>query len=186
MIAISMFRPECHWSMRWMQTATGRIGSRHAGHRAALERGAAGFDPSAFSDFGDILGDLFGFGDLFGGGGGNALGCLLPLVASRFGIGGVRLDHPQVGRSLEVDGGRAVGGAKLLEDVLEVGLHGVGGDVEALGDIGDIAGLDGVDVTRSRSGGERPGARSRAPPERPRAWWCWWRTSPSGARSSAV
>src|SRR3954449_8800748 len=25
----------------------------------------------------------------FGGGGGNALGCLLPLIASRFGIGGV-------------------------------------------------------------------------------------------------
>ena len=28
--------------------------------------GAAGFDPSQFADFGDILGDLFGFGDLFG------------------------------------------------------------------------------------------------------------------------
>jgi molecular chaperone DnaJ len=27
-----------------------------------------GFDPSTFNDFGDILGDLFGFGDLFGGG----------------------------------------------------------------------------------------------------------------------
>lgn len=31
--------------------------------------GAGGFDPSTFADFGDILGDLFGFGDLFGGGG---------------------------------------------------------------------------------------------------------------------
>src|SRR5205814_1418471 len=30
-------------------------------------QGAGGFDPSAFQDFGDILGDLFGFGDLFGG-----------------------------------------------------------------------------------------------------------------------
>jgi molecular chaperone DnaJ len=30
--------------------------------------GAAGFDPAAFSEFSDILGDLFGFGDLFGGG----------------------------------------------------------------------------------------------------------------------
>src|SRR5712664_1723090 len=30
--------------------------------------GMGGFDPSQFSDFGDILGDLFGFGDLFGGG----------------------------------------------------------------------------------------------------------------------
>ena len=28
--------------------------------------GAAGFDPSQFADFGDILGDLFGFGDFFG------------------------------------------------------------------------------------------------------------------------
>src|SRR3954470_17413721 len=27
--------------------------------------GAQGFDPNAFTDFGDILGDLFGFGDLF-------------------------------------------------------------------------------------------------------------------------
>lgn len=29
--------------------------------------GPAGFDPSAFADFSDILGDFFGFGDLFGG-----------------------------------------------------------------------------------------------------------------------
>lgn len=29
--------------------------------------GPAGFDESAFSDFGDILGDLFGLGDMFGG-----------------------------------------------------------------------------------------------------------------------
>jgi molecular chaperone DnaJ len=28
--------------------------------------GASGFDPTIFSDFGDILGDLFGFGDAFG------------------------------------------------------------------------------------------------------------------------
>ncbi|MGH9456930.1 MAG: molecular chaperone DnaJ [Thermoanaerobaculia bacterium] len=37
------------------------------GH-AAMGGGAAGFDPSQFTDFADILGDLFGFGDLFGGG----------------------------------------------------------------------------------------------------------------------
>jgi molecular chaperone DnaJ len=30
--------------------------------------GMGGFDPNQFADFGDILGDLFGFGDLFGGG----------------------------------------------------------------------------------------------------------------------
>ena len=32
--------------------------------------GGGGFDPDAFRDFSDILGDFFGFGDLFGGGGG--------------------------------------------------------------------------------------------------------------------
>ncbi len=40
----------------------------HAGVGAAA--GAGGFDPTVFSDFGDIfagLGDMFGFGDIFGG-----------------------------------------------------------------------------------------------------------------------
>ena len=31
--------------------------------------GAAGFDPAIFQDFGDIFGDIFGFGDVFGQGG---------------------------------------------------------------------------------------------------------------------
>jgi molecular chaperone DnaJ len=31
--------------------------------------GQPGFNPEQFADFGDILGDFFGFGDLFGGGG---------------------------------------------------------------------------------------------------------------------
>jgi len=31
---------------------------------------AGGFNPEAFTDFADIFGDFFGFGDLFGGGGG--------------------------------------------------------------------------------------------------------------------
>jgi molecular chaperone DnaJ len=31
--------------------------------------GAGGFDETVFADFGDILGDLFGFGNIFGGGG---------------------------------------------------------------------------------------------------------------------
>ncbi len=35
------------------------------GH-AGLGGAGAGFDPTIFSDFGDILGDLFGFGDAFG------------------------------------------------------------------------------------------------------------------------
>jgi molecular chaperone DnaJ len=39
------------------------------GHQGVAGAGA-GFDPNAFTDFGDILGDLFGFGDIFGGGGG--------------------------------------------------------------------------------------------------------------------
>ena len=43
------------------------------GHQGLQGFGAApGFDPSAFTDFSDILGDLFGFGDLFGGAGGAA------------------------------------------------------------------------------------------------------------------
>lgn len=37
------------------------------GHQGLQGMGGQGFDPSAFTDFGDILGDLFGFGDLFGG-----------------------------------------------------------------------------------------------------------------------
>ena len=35
------------------------------GH-AGVSGAGAGFDPTIFSDFGDILGDLFGFGDAFG------------------------------------------------------------------------------------------------------------------------
>src|SRR5438093_165471 len=37
---------------------------RH-GHQGV---GGGGFDPNQFADFGDILGDLFGFGDFFGAG----------------------------------------------------------------------------------------------------------------------
>ena len=37
------------------------------GHQGLQGAGGAGFDPNAFSDFGDIF-DAFGFGDLFGGG----------------------------------------------------------------------------------------------------------------------
>jgi molecular chaperone DnaJ len=38
------------------------------GHTAAGAGGFSGFDPQTFGDFADILGDLFGFGDAFGGG----------------------------------------------------------------------------------------------------------------------
>lgn len=39
------------------------------GHAGLQNSGGQGFDPDAFQDFGDILGDFFGFGDLFSGGG---------------------------------------------------------------------------------------------------------------------
>ena len=38
------------------------------GHDGLQGAAAQGFDPSVFTDFSDILGDFFGFGDLFGGG----------------------------------------------------------------------------------------------------------------------
>src|SRR5271157_3780493 len=40
----------------------------HAGLQSVS--GGGGFNPDAFTDFSDILGDFFGFSDLFGGGGG--------------------------------------------------------------------------------------------------------------------
>jgi molecular chaperone DnaJ len=42
----------------------------HAGVSSAGAGGFSGFDPSVFQDFSDIFGEFFGFGDLFGGGGG--------------------------------------------------------------------------------------------------------------------
>jgi molecular chaperone DnaJ len=44
------------------------------GHQGLQGMGAQGFDPSTFTDFSDILGDLFGFGDLFGGAAGRRTG----------------------------------------------------------------------------------------------------------------
>lgn len=38
------------------------------GHASVNGGGAGGFDPATFSDFSDIFGDFFGFGDLFSGG----------------------------------------------------------------------------------------------------------------------
>ena len=38
------------------------------GHAGLQGRGQQGFNPDAFADFSDILGDFFGFGDLFGRG----------------------------------------------------------------------------------------------------------------------
>ena len=36
------------------------------GHASVGGAGFGGFDPDTFSDFSDILGDFFGFGDIFG------------------------------------------------------------------------------------------------------------------------
>lgn len=38
------------------------------GHAGVGTAAGAGFDPSVFADFSDILGDIFGFGDIFAGG----------------------------------------------------------------------------------------------------------------------
>src|SRR5205823_7589866 len=38
------------------------------GHAGVGSAAGAGFDPNVFADFSDILGDIFGFGDFFGGG----------------------------------------------------------------------------------------------------------------------
>ena len=40
---------------------------RSFGHSAVGSQGFQDFDPTVFGDFADILGDFFGFGDLFGG-----------------------------------------------------------------------------------------------------------------------
>src|SRR5512136_482078 len=42
------------------------------GHQGVSGAAQQGFNPDAFSDFADIFGDFFGFGDLFGGGGGRS------------------------------------------------------------------------------------------------------------------
>ncbi len=42
--------------------------ARYDRHGHAGNAGMGGFDPNQFADFGDILGDLFGFGDFFGAG----------------------------------------------------------------------------------------------------------------------
>ena len=42
----------------------------HAGVQGAAAGAGGGFDPGSFAGFEDILGEFFGFGDLFGGGGG--------------------------------------------------------------------------------------------------------------------
>lgn len=76
----------------------------HAGVQNAA--GQQGFDPNAFGDFGDILGDLFGFGDLFGGAGGAG--------------GGRRRNRAQRGEDLRYD----------LEISFEDSMRGLSADIQ--------------------------------------------------------
>lgn len=75
------------------------------GHQGLAGAGqGGGFDPSTFGDFSDILGDFFGFGDLFGGGGG----------------GGRRRTRAQRGEDLRYD----------LEINLEDAMRGLSADIQ--------------------------------------------------------
>ena len=88
------------------------------GHRAA-GGGFSGFDPETFGDFSDILGDFFGFGDLFGGGrrrrGTGRPGAdlryqlELELEEAAFGVD-KELEIPRLERCDECGGGGSAGG----------------------------------------------------------------------------
>ncbi len=77
----------------------------HAGVQGA-GGGPAGFNPEQFADFGDILGDFFGFGDLFGQGGGAG--------------GGRRRTRAQRGEDVRYD----------LEISFEDAMFGMGADIQ--------------------------------------------------------
>ena len=87
---------ECSEAYSVLSDTQKRAAFDRYGH-AGLQGAAAGFNPEAFGDFSDILGDFFGFGDLFGGAG-----------------GGRRRNRPQRGEDLrydlEIDFERAVFG----------------------------------------------------------------------------
>src|SRR5512142_2871948 len=66
---------ECSEAYAVLADANKRAMYDQFGHAGVGAAGAGaggfggGFDPTVFQDFSDILGDFFGFGDLFGGGG---------------------------------------------------------------------------------------------------------------------
>jgi len=61
---------ECSEAYAILADADKRAAYDRFGHAGVSGAGPAGFDPSAFQDFSEIFGDFFGFGDLFGQGGG--------------------------------------------------------------------------------------------------------------------
>ena len=61
---------ECSEAYAILADADKRAAYDRFGHAAVSGAGAGGFDPTVFQDFSEIFGDFFGFGDLFGGGGG--------------------------------------------------------------------------------------------------------------------
>jgi molecular chaperone DnaJ len=59
---------ECSEAYAVLADADKRAAYDRFGHAGVNAGGAGGFDATVFQDFGDIFGDFFGFGDLFGGG----------------------------------------------------------------------------------------------------------------------
>jgi molecular chaperone DnaJ len=60
---------ECSEAYAVLADADKRAAYDRFGHAGVSGSGAGGFDATVFQDFGDIFGDFFGFGDLFGAGG---------------------------------------------------------------------------------------------------------------------
>jgi len=58
---------ECSEAYAVLADAEKRARYDRFGHAGVSGNGGPGFDPSTFVDFQDIFGDLFGFGDIFGG-----------------------------------------------------------------------------------------------------------------------
>jgi len=58
---------ECSEAYAVLADAEKRARYDRFGHAGVSSNGGVGFDPSNFVDFQDIFGDLFGFGDIFGG-----------------------------------------------------------------------------------------------------------------------